>query len=81
MSMAFSCSTDSREPSDICDDSLDFVTVNSFVPPDGYLGPLGRLLLSRRSHLIARYMCWHNGHSGKKLWRGWLCVIIGLAVA
>ena len=32
--------------------------LQGLVPPDGYFSPLGRLLLSRRSHLVARYMCW-----------------------
>ena len=55
--MAFNCSTDSREQPAPCDDSLDSVTVNSLIPPDGNLSSLGRLLLGRRSHLIALDMC------------------------
>jgi hypothetical protein len=56
--MAFSCSTDSRELLGPCDVSLYSVTVIGLVPPDGYLGPLGRLLLGRGSHLVALDMCW-----------------------
>ena len=32
--------------------------LQGLVPPDGYLGPLGRLFPGRRSHLVALDMCW-----------------------